>query len=287
MSRPTRIELTLVLGGGGAAAVAWEVGVLRGLAEHGLDVRGAAAMIGTSAGAVVACRLASGVSLPELDRWARTPRNPAPVDVDFPALMRRLAEIGSSAPDPAEGRRRIGALALAARTGSPERRRGEIAELIGSADWPRDTDLVVTAVDARSGALVTFTRDSGVSLVDAVGASCAVPGVWPPVQIGDRVFVDGGVRSAVNASLAAGAGPVLVLAPQAGPGGLDREIGRLLTNTSVDVVAADQESILAFGPNPLDTHTGEASTEAGLRQGRAAGGIAERMLARPTIGGQR
>jgi NTE family protein len=287
MTGPTRIELTLVLGGGGAAAMAWEIGVLRGLAEHGLEVSGASAMIGTSAGAVVACRLTSGASLSELEVWARTPGDRTQVDVDFPALMRRLADIGAGAPDPVEGRRRIGALAMAAPTGSPDGRRSEIAELVGSVDWPGGTDLVVTAVDARSGALVTFTRDSGVALIDAVGASCAVPGVWPPVQIGDRVFVDGGVRSSVNASLATGAGPVLVLAPQAGPGGLDREIGRLSTNVSVDVVAADQESIRAFGPNPLDTHTGEASTEAGLRQGRAAGGIAERLLARPTSGGQR
>ena len=61
---------------------------------------------------------------------------------------------------------------------------------------------MITAVDAVTGEFTVFTADSGVDLVDAVAASCAVPGVWPPVTIGDRRFVDGGVRSPVNADLA-------------------------------------------------------------------------------------
>ena len=210
--------LTVVLGGGGSAAVAWEIGVLAGLAERGLDVRGARRMIGTSAGSVVACRVARGTSWSDLLQWAGAPRTQAAVDVDFPALMARLTEIGSTAGSPAQGRQSIGALALAASTGSAEGRRGEIEELLGRVDWP-DCDLVVTAVDARSGEFVTFTRDDGVALIDAVGASCAVPGVWPPVRIGDRAYVDGAVRSSVNASLAAGDPRVLVLAPQSGPSG--------------------------------------------------------------------
>ena len=90
-----------------------------------------------------------------------------------------------------------------------------IAERLPVREWPARR-LLVTAVDAVSGEFVVFDRDSGVSLVDAVGASCAVPGVWPPVTIGGRRYVDGGVRSAVNADLAAGAEAVVVLAPTRG-----------------------------------------------------------------------
>jgi NTE family protein len=277
-------ELTVVLGGGGSAAVAWEIGVLAGLAERGLDVRGARRMIGTSAGSVVACRVARGTSWSDLLQWAGAPRTQAAVDVDFPALMARLTEIGSTAGSPAQGRQSIGALALAASTGSAEGRRGEIEELLGRADWP-DCDLVVTAVDARSGEFVTFTRDDGVALIDAVGASCAVPGVWPPVRIGDRAYVDGAVRSSVNASLAAGDPRVLVLAPQAGPTGLVRELSRLGAGTTVEAIAADEESLRAFGTNPLDTATGPASLDAGLRQGRAAGDVVGRLLAPTRVGG--
>lgn len=269
--------LTVVLGGGGSAAVAWEIGVLAGLAEHGIDVRTAPRMIGTSAGAVVACRLAGGAPWAELSAWAVAPRQQAAVDVDFPALMRRLGEIGSAAADPAHARQSIGAFAVAAETGSAEGRRGEIAALVGRADWP-DCDLVVTAVDARSGEFVTFTKADGVPLIDAVGASCAVPGVWPPVWIGERPYIDGAVRSAVNASLAVGDPRVLVLAPQPGPQGLDREISRLAPSV-VEAVAADQDSTRAFGRNPLDSGTGTASFAAGLRQGRAAGDVVGRLLA--------
>lgn len=282
MSTPTdtTAALSLVLGGGGASALAWEIGVLCGLAEHGVDARTATRMIGTSAGAVAACRLASGADLPALGTWVLARRDEAPVTVDFPELIRRLNEIGSSAPDPRTARQQIGALALAAPTGSAQARRAEIAELVGSTTWPANTDLVVTAVDAHSGEFVTFTRDSGVELIDAVGASCAVPGVWPPVRIGDRTFVDGAVRSSVNVSLASGPGPVLVLAPQPGPGGLDREISRLDPGIQVEVIAADADSLRAFGDNPLDVATGPASLQAGLRQGRAAGDQARSLRSR-------
>ncbi len=55
----------------------------------------------------------------------------------------------------------------------------------------------------------------GTGVVDAVGANCAVPGVWPPVTIGDRRFMDGGVRSVANADLAAGYERVVIVAPVA------------------------------------------------------------------------
>jgi len=70
----------------------------------------------------------------------------------------------------------------------------------------------VTAVDAATGEFRTFDRDSGVPLVQAVAASCAVPGVYPPVTIGGRRYVDGGMRSAANVDLAAGVERVVVLA---------------------------------------------------------------------------
>ena len=71
----------------------------------------------------------------------------------------------------------------------------------------------MTAVDARTGQFVVFDAAGEAGLVDAVGASCAVPGVWPPVTIGNRRFVDGGVRSVANADLAAGYQRVVIVAP--------------------------------------------------------------------------
>ncbi|HEX6020936.1 MAG TPA: patatin-like phospholipase family protein, partial [Solirubrobacter sp.] len=52
--------ISVALAGGGERVVAWEIGVLAGLADTGLDLRGAARIVGTSAGALVAARLAAG-----------------------------------------------------------------------------------------------------------------------------------------------------------------------------------------------------------------------------------
>ena len=100
-----------------------------------------------------------------------------------------------------------------------------IAGRLPDHSWP-DRALAVVAVDAHSGEPRVFDRDSGVDLIDAVAASCAVPGIWPPVTIGGRRYIDGGVRSAVNADLAAGYGRVLILVPMADPA-LDEQVAGL------------------------------------------------------------
>jgi predicted acylesterase/phospholipase RssA len=114
-------------------------------------------------------------------------------------------------------------------------------------------------VDAETGALTLFSRGSGVALVDAVAASCAVPGVWPPVAIGGLRYIDGGARSITNAHLAAGAGRVLIIQPslEGAPrpwGNLDAEIAALAP-AAVYVISADQASVDAFGANPLSPST--------------------------------
>ena len=75
----------------------------------------------------------------------------------------------------------MGAFALAASTLPETKRRAVIAARLPAAGWP-GRDLRIPAVDAVTGEVVIFTRDSGVTLVDAVTASCAVPGIWPPAS---------------------------------------------------------------------------------------------------------
>ena len=91
-------------------------------------------------------------------------------------------------------------------------RRDVIAQRLPSHDWPH-RDLRITAIDIGTGELVAFDRHSGVELVDAVAASCAVPGAWPPVTIGERRYMDGGVGSTMNLKLAADCDAVVVLVP--------------------------------------------------------------------------
>src|SRR5262245_46002271 len=114
--------------------------------------------------------------------------------------------------DPQRGRARLGAMALAARTPTEAERRAVLESRIMVGDWPQRR-LQVTAVAADDGEFVVFDRDSRVALIDAVGASCAVPGVWPPVTINGRRYIDGGMRSPANVDLAAGYDRVVVIAP--------------------------------------------------------------------------
>jgi NTE family protein len=127
-------------------------------------------------------------------------------------------------------------------------------------------------VETVSGDPVVWDRDSGVPLLLAVAASCAVPGVWPPVTVDGRRYMDGGVRSGTNADLAAGHGVVVVLAPIAGDalgGSLDDEVASLGPDAKVLVISPDTAALEAIGPNPLDPSRRAPAVAAGLAQASA------------------
>ena len=114
------------------------------------------------------------------------------------------------------------------------------------------------------------------SLVDAVAASCAVPGIWPPVTIGGSRYMDGGVRSPDNADLAAGFGRITVISPLGfdspipSPLPLRDVVARLRAEGSaVTVIVPDAASAAAIGANPLDPATRTPASNAGRAQGRA------------------
>jgi NTE family protein len=149
-----------------------------------------------------------------------------------------------------------------------------IASRLPSHDWP-SRDVRLTAVECETGALEVFTAASGVSLIDAVAASCAVPGIWPPVTIGGRRYMDGGTRSVDNADLAAGAARILVLSPFGmsaeipAPMPLSEVIAKLRDDGSrVTVIEPDEHSKAAMSANPLDPATRLPAAIAGRAQGR-------------------
>ena len=205
----------LVLGGGGVTGVAWELGVLAGLADAGLDFDDADLVVGTSAGSVVAAQLTSGQPLdarctsaqlaPPTTRWPPG---------SGPASLLRSWHGRADHPRPAAGPGRSSARWRCGPKTMPEaERRAVIESRLPATGWPEPAAGVITAVAADDGEFVVFDRDAGVSLVDAVGASCAVPGVWPPVTINGRRYMDGGMRAPANVDLAAGYDRVVVLAP--------------------------------------------------------------------------
>jgi NTE family protein len=268
----------LVLGGGGVAGVAWITGLLAGLADAGQDVTGADLLVGTSAGSVVAAQLGQGLSLDELyARQVEPDLQSAEImaDLDLTSLGTEFAGVLMHATTVPEIRRAVGRYALDAATVSEPERRAVIESRLPSREWPARTVRIV-AVDAETGEPRVFDNDSGVRLVDAVTASCAVPGVWPPVTIDGRRYVDGGVRSGENADYAAGATRVLVIAPLGDVDlfptekPLSQAVAEMRTNgTEVAIITPDEASQVAFGTNPLDPSTREPAAVAGRAQGRA------------------
>ncbi|WP_091941757.1 patatin-like phospholipase family protein [Trujillonella endophytica] len=268
-------ERALVLGGGGITGIAWEIGVLAGLAEAGVDLTGADLVVGTSAGSVVGAQVTSGAGLDELyARQLEPPSSERVARMSRAGLARYAWAMLRSRGRDEEFRRRVGALAMAAAdaglTPTEEERLAVIGSRLVSSEWP-DRRFVVTAVDARSGEFSRLDRDSGVPLVPAVAASCAVPGVYPPVTIDGRRYVDGGMRSAANADLAEGYERVVVLAPIArgiGPlASVDAQVTGLVAR--VAVVSPDEAGRRAIGRNVLDPAARRPSAEAGRAQAAA------------------
>ncbi len=265
--RPSR---ALVLGGGGATGIAWEAGIIAGLREEGIDVRDADLMVGTSAGSVVAAHLRLGTSEDDAFGDIRTGVPLTDLGRLGPRDAARFVRAQIAA-DRGIGRAVIGRAAVRAPTASEDAWVETVAGVLHGRPWPADP-LVITAVDTETGTAVVFDNASGVPIDRAVAASCAVPGVFPPVTVSGRRYVDGGLRSVANVDLAAGYDRVLVLAPiplavrrRDRPGPQARSLGPDVRSL---VLVPDRAGALAMGRNPLDTSRGRRTEAAARAQGR-------------------
>jgi NTE family protein len=214
---------------------------------------------------------------------AREGAGRAPADLS--KLMSLMAEAQGGLRNPAAARADIGAYALAAETMSEADFIASFghsfAELPENA-WP-ERGFACTAVDAETGAFQFWTKDSGVGVTRAVASSCSVPGIYPPVTLGGRRYIDGGMRSSTNADMAAGYDLVIVVAVRLGAAGgemmeriaarFDDEIESLKEGGSTVVtIVPDEASIEAFGPNLMDFRRRADAARAGLAQGEAHAG---------------
>lgn len=284
---PTR---ALVLGGGGPVGIAWETGLAAGLAEAGINLGDADLIVGTSAGSAVGAQLAMG----------RTPQQMyAAVAADAgntrPGPTRANTGAGGAAPNlmplmelmqkasrddvaPDEVRKEIGAFALAAKTMSEDDFIATFGRMLASAEsWPAKK-YTCTAVDAVTGEFQPWTNDSGVPLSRAIASSCSVPGIYPPITINGRRYMDGGMRSGTNADLAKGYDTVVIVAVTTGAEGpmaessrrrIEGETAALRSSGSnVFLIGPDDASRKAFGINLMDFTRRAGAAEAGLAQGR-------------------
>jgi Predicted esterase of the alpha-beta hydrolase superfamily len=262
VSTPRR---ALVLGSGGATGIAWEIGVLAGLADGGVPLA-SEQVIGTSAGALVAARLTTGSTVEQLLAEVAEPTEPlgraGPVALArllaaqlYPSRRHALAWLGRRAE----------------RSWTPVSEAvwvaGLVPDLIGR-PWP--APLVIVATEAASGRPAYFSARQPIDLAVAVAASCAMPGVFPAVQVDDRLYFDGGLRSPANLDLAAGADSVIALAPFGGSVRRHRrpsEQAKVLS-AAVALLHPDAASRSAIGLDVLDPGRSARVAATGRDQGR-------------------
>lgn len=276
----------LVLGGGGPVGIAWESGLIAGLAQAGVDLGRADFILGTSAGSFVGARLALGEAAatladPLLGEVAPSRREEAsrpPADLSVLAGMMAEAQTGRG--NPAEARARIGAFALAAQTIDEAAFIASFGKAFaGLPDdaWPA-RGFACTAVDAKDGGFELWTKDSGVGVVRAVASSCSVPGIYPPVTLKGRRYIDGGMRSTTNADMASGYDVVVVLAVRVATVA-DSAMDRIATRFAAEIetlqdggatvvaITPDDPSLAAMGVNLMDFRRRGDAARAGIAQG--------------------
>ena len=297
----------LVLGGGGLLGEVWMSAVLAGIGDGaGVDVRESAGFIGTSAGSIVAVSLAAGVEphsrLGGGARSAPTLRDEAAPDPAKHDALRGLLSLGAAAAAPLASialgwaaAAAAGALARRALlAGVPPGRRSlaHLAAIVERLGVRWDGRLQIAAVDLGSGRRVMFGRAGAppASVSQAVQASCAIPGVFRPIEVDSRSYVDGGVWSPTNldAAQVARGSRVLCLNPTGSlrptpraPAGALGTVSRSIAATEslalrrrgadVSVINPDEASRRAMGVNFFDAARRAGVIEAGIAQGRRAG----------------
>jgi len=211
------LDRGLSLGGGGIFFIAWMASYLHAISQRGLDLTTADRVVGTSAGSMVGTALMAGHLRrvdTELSWMAKLPKSVtarAMAAVPSPSQNRALElMLGAADAEPATVSA-LGHAALAAVPPSSKLMQRSVGFMVGAHRWPSPS-LEITCVDAFTAERCVVSSTSGVSLLDAISASCAVPGFAPPHPIGDRRCMDGGMAgTGVHLDRVAGARRVLVL----------------------------------------------------------------------------
>jgi NTE family protein len=193
------------------------------------------------------------------------------MDVDFTFAMKvkyLWAALGSRNPETVV--KRLGRLALSVRDVSEAEVFDAIRPQLPVREWP-EKPVRLFATDALTGRTTGFGADSGIELLRAMAATCALPPLFPPITIGEGRWMDGGVRSTTNVDLMGDCRRVVALAlipkgPGASPSAVDQRAALTAGGARAAVLVPDREALRAFGRNPLDASRIPGVVRAGRRQ---------------------
>jgi len=313
----------LVLASGGTLGEAWMSGILAGIEDAtGHDFRATESVVGTSAGSLVAAALVAG----ERPRRPRPPDGQRELPAgeasgnvasetskrlaaQWPALPRTILQtvardavrIAGAAATPlapmalAAGSNGSTALraALLGRAPGRDTSLRAIRERVDKAGARFDGRLRVVAVDRANGRRVVFGAPGApaASVAEAVQASCSVPWIFAPVQIGGREYVDGGVWSNTNLDIApagratqvlclnpiasldiALASPLGMLRAIAGSSAALETLALRSRGAKVRVIGPAHDTARVMAPNLMDARRREEVLAGAYAQGLEIGG---------------
>ena len=265
-------ERALVLGGGGITGIAWESGVLAALIENGMNISQIGKIFGTSAGAFVGAVLSNNQDMKAYYHYLNENKDPNEQTKLKKEVyeMWRQAYIQGGNNQESIGRLLGEMIDQVQPVISMKERKKAIAKRLNGSKWT--SQLVITAINARTGQLETINQQIGMDLIDSVAASEAVPGLWPHVTMNGKEYIDGGMVSSTNACLAKDFKQILIIAP------LTQKIGKLpnvfddeitLSNTSdVYTITPDEFSKSIIGDNIYDASVIIEVGNAGYEQGK-------------------
>lgn len=261
----------LVVGCGGTVGGAWAVGALKAVADAlDWDPRTADVIVGTSAGATMATMLGAGVGIDEQlaaqrgDPAARAsvrlfytdpPANRPRVPLGLPGSL-RMSLAGLRA------RRPLAALAGLAPAGREDPSfLDDLVDDLVPGKWVDHRATWVVGVDLAGGDRVAFGSPAApdAELRDAVRASWAIPGWYPPVPIAGGRYIDGGAVSPTSADLVAGLGldEVVIVAPMASARTTGFGAERAVRAPMSRIVEAEVAALRASGVRVLRVHPEE------------------------------
>jgi NTE family protein len=188
-------NIMLVLGGGGIKGLA-HIGVVKALEQLGIPV---SEYVGTSAGAIVAAMAASGMKADEIEKVGLSIRQSDIFDFNYAGILN---------PSRIKGLCKGDSLRQFIKRAIPVNRFSELPK-----------PLFLSAVDIGRGETISWGMDSDqeITLHDAVYASCAIPGIFPPQKIGDAYYFDGGIVDNLPLQFAKTRKPDMIIAVRLGP----------------------------------------------------------------------